>query len=339
MTARFAEEIQGMKNAEKYLKLYREQFEESFRESGSYYPPRNWGELSVWENKIYEEHLSGEKDDVLKTKLYVDLLGMPKVTGFGFYIAFQTLDCALLNNVLYQTSRQRLLEIEGTDSGTDHSSAFWDALNSFACNDFEVMGHFFPKSLPYSKGRYYAEVSTDLLTVLYYNETEMRRDALAKAEGFLTKKSSSWDRCCVQYLVALIDRNAADASRCLQEMCAAYQKIGDMYQIEKCFASRVHGLYHLARRIDEEVFKRMTRPCHPSFSEEFELWQAEHGYPKGELFYRRPPKLDYMNRILEAQLPIVELHEVRYEGQRRSHICKNTEKFNRDLTENVHKLL
>jgi hypothetical protein len=48
----------------------------------------------------------------------------------------------------------------GAALSTGHPS-----LNSFACNDFEVVDHFFPKRLPHSKGTYYAEVSTNLLKV------------------------------------------------------------------------------------------------------------------------------------------------------------------------------
>jgi hypothetical protein len=323
-----------MKNAQKYIKLYEEQSEESFREQGYYYPPRNWGDLYLREDRIYEKYLNKKEDDLIKTKSYIALLN---ITKFGFYIAFQTLDYEILNNVLYQTSRRRLLDMGGTD-GADHCIAFWDALNSFACNDFEVIDHFFPKALPHSKGTYYAEVSLNLLKVLYYGEVELKEDALKKAEKFLLKKITSWDRYGVLYLMALIDRNAEDASECLRELCPAYQKIGDIYPLDKCFASRIHGLYRFARIVDEDFFKRITRPRHPSFSEGFELWQEEHDYPRGELFYRRPSKMDYMNKILEAQLPTIELHEVRYEGDRRSHRYKNTEKFDRDLTENVKKL-
>jgi hypothetical protein len=328
-----------MKNAQKYVKHYEEKFEESFRNWGYYYPPRNWEELSAWEKKIYEKYLSEEDDDVVRTKCYIDLLDTTK--EFGFYSVFQQpkLDYELLNNVLYQTSRQRLIACAGIDSGTDHCIAFYDALNSFACNDFEIIDHFFPQNLPHSKGTWYTEVSVNLLKVLYYGETELKESALQKAGKFLSKKIATWDKYSVLYLMSLIDRNAADASDYIQELCAAYQRIGDIFNTEKSFASRVHGLYRLPKSIDEDFFDKITRPHHHSFFEEFEIWQKENNYPKGELFYRRPRELGYINKIFEAELPVVELEEVRYEGQNRTNLYKNTEKFARDLTENVKKIL
>jgi hypothetical protein len=328
-----------MKNAEKYIKFYEEKFEESFRRWGYYYPPRNWDELYAWEDKIYKKYLSKEDDDVIRTKCYTTLLDTTK--EFGFYVAFQQPepDYGFLNNVLYQTSRQRLIDSGSTASGTDHCVAFYDALNSFACNDFEIIDHFFPKSLPHSKGAWYTEVSVNLLKVLYYHETGQKESALQKAEKFLSKKITSWEKYCVLYLLALIDGNAADASNYLQELCAAYQRIGDIFNTEKSFASRVHGLYRLGRIAGENFFNTITRPHHHAFFEEFEVWQKENNYPKGELFYRRPPEMDYMNKIFEAELPFVELEEVRYEGQSRTNLYKNTGKFARDLTENVKKLL
>jgi hypothetical protein len=325
-----------IKNARKYIKHYEEQYEASFREWGYYYPPRNWDELYAWEDTTYKKYLSGKDDDVIRTKCYTTLLNT--TDRFGFYIAFRNLDYELLNNVLYQTSRQRLIDCGSTESGTDHSIAFYDALNSFACNDFEIIDHFFPKNLPHSKGTWYTEVSTNLLKVLYYNETDLKEGALQKAEKFLSKKITSWDKYCVLYFMSLIDRNVADASKYIQELCVAYQRIGDIFNTEKSFASRVHGLYRLAKIVDGDFFKAITRPRHHAFFEGFEVWQEENNYPAGELFYRRPPKMDYMNKIFEAELPFVELEEVRYEGQSRTNIYKNTEKFARDLTENVKKI-
>jgi hypothetical protein len=324
-----------MKNAQKYIKLYEERAEESFRNWGYYFPPKSWEDLYAWENETYTKYLKKEHDDVARTGLYILLLNT--ATDFGFYLAFQKPDYGLLNNVLYQDSRQALLNSGGSASGTDHCDAFAKTADSFACNDFEVIDHFFPKNLPPSKGAYYTEVSVNLLKVLYYDTVELKKDALEKAKKFLSKKITAWEKYVILYFMALMGENAADASDCLQELCAAYQRIGTLFPIQKCFASKIHGMYRFARIIDEDFFNRITRPRHPSFSEEFELWQKEQGYPKGELFYRRPQKLDYMNKIFEARLPIVELEEVHYPSGKK--VYKNTEKFSRDLTENVKKIL
>ncbi|MGB4811818.1 MAG: hypothetical protein WBP13_04975 [Methylophilaceae bacterium] len=323
-----------MKNAKKYIKLYEEKAEESFKDWGYYYPPKTWDEFYAWETKSFEKYLKETEDYIKKTKSYVALLGTTK--DFGFYIAFQKLDYALLNNVLYQTSRQALLSSGMTASGSDHCNLLLDAITAFACNDFEVIKYFFPKKLRHSKGTYYTEVSVNLLKVLYYQENELKDKALKKAEIFLEAKRSLWEKYVVLYFISLINQNEEEATRCLQELCSAYQKIGyPMSKLDKCFAAEVHGLYRFARIIDENLFNKITQPKHACFSEAFELWQKANHFPKGQLFYRHPEEMDYMNKIFEAELPTVALHNP-YSDKRE---VKDVEKFAIDLTENVKKIV
>ena len=327
-----------MKNAKDYIKLYKQKAEESFKDWGYYYPPRNWEEFYDWENQTYEKHLVNREDDPTRTKLYVSLLDT--TTDFGFYLALQKADYGLLNNVLYQTSRHKLLNLGMTASGTDHCHALMDALAAFACNDFDVIDYFFPQSLPHADGRFYTEVSVNLLNVCYYREKELKAEALKKAEQFLAKKITLWEKHVVSYFMALTHRDSEDASHCLQQLCLAYQKMEHSVdsldnKLAKCFAPEIHGLYRFARLIDEGFFKEISHPKHPCFWEEFEVWQQENGFPTGRLFYRRPAEIGYMNDILEAPLPTVALQEVRYTGKNKTY--KDVEKFARDLTANAYK--
>ena len=327
-----------MKNAKLFLKLYEETVEESFKKWGYYYPPKTWEEFYAWNTKTFEKYLKEIEDEVKKTKLYVSLLD--NMNNFGFYIVFQKLDYELLNNVLYQTSRQNLLNSGMLASGTDHCNVLMKALSSFACNDFEIIDHFFPKNLQLSKGTYYTEVSVNLLKVLYFKEAELKEEALKKADKFLSKKITSWEKYVVLYFKALIDTNEKEASNCLQELCLAYQKmehsVNKLYnKLAKCFASEIHGLYRFARIINQDLFNNITQPKHLCFSEEFELWQKENNYPKGQLFYRYPAEMDYMNKIFEAELPIVALHNP-YPDKKE--LYKDVDKFAIDLTENVKKV-
>ncbi len=324
-----------MKNAKNYIKLYEEKAEESFQKWGYYYPPKTWEEFYAWENKTYEKYLKENDDDIIKTKCYVSLLDT--TNDFGFYLAFQQPDYELLNNVLYQTSRQELLDSGMTASGTDHCNVLLDITNAFACNDFEVIDYFFPKNLPHSKGRFYTEISVNLLKVLYYKENELKAEALQKAEKFLSKKITNWEKYVILYFVALTNQDAEKASEYLQELCLAYQKIGyPKDKLDKCFASEIHGMYRIAKIIDEKLFSKINRPKHPAFSEEFELWQQENNFPKGTLFYKQPQAMDYMNKIFEAEIPKVTLHSP-YTDKRI--ILKDEEKFAFNFTENIKKIL
>lgn len=326
-----------MKIADKYIKLYEEISEENFEKWGYYYPPKNWDELNAWDTKSFEKHLKDKEDNIKKTKSYVSLL--KSVNDFGFYIAFQKRDFELLNNVLYQTSRHNLLNKGMLASGTDHCIAFFGAINSFSCNDFEIIAYFFPKKLPHSKGTYYNEVSVNLLKVLYFKQSELKDEALQKADKFLLKKNTAWEKYAVLYFIALINKNEIDASNCLIELCKAYQKMNQSVsklhnKLAKCFASEIHGLYRFAKVINEDLFNKIVRPKHHCFSEEFELWQKENDYPKGNLFYDYPEKMDYMNKILKAELPTVAIHNP-YPNKKT--LYKDVEKFLKDLTENTAK--
>jgi hypothetical protein len=325
-----------MKNAQKYLQLYLKQAEESFAKWGYYYPPRNWEELYAWDASNFQKYLKDESDAAKRVKFHVKLLNTTK--EFGFYVAFQSLDYATLNDVVYQTSRHTLLDQGMLASGSDHCNVLMEVLCALASNDYAVIDAFFPKDLPHSKGTYYTEVAVNLLRVLYHGENALKEEALSKATQFLTKKRTDWERYVVGYFVALVNRDASEASACLQKLCVAYQKAGyPVDALDKCFATEIHGLYRFAQKVDASFFDKLTPPKHLCFSTEFEAWQQTQGYPKGKLFYRFPAELDLMNKILEAPLPTVTLHEVSY--PRGKEIYKDVDQFAANLTENVRQFL
>ncbi len=328
------------KNAKKYIKLYKEKSEKSNEKFGYYFPPRDWNDFEAWDQQTYKKHFEDRDDwktEEVKTKCYVSILA-DSLDDFGFFFVFQNGGYEDLNNVLYQTSRRRLLECAMTASGTDHANALQDALAAFACNDFEIIEHFFPKHLPLSKGTYYTENIVNLLHIIYYGENESRDEVLKKVEKFLSKKLTNWEKYFVLYFMALLDRDAEQASECLQELCVAYQKQGyPVDALDKCFAAELHGLYRFARLIDEDFFNRITRPKHDCFFEEFEIWQQENNYPKGKLFYTYPPEMDYVNKMFAAELPTVALREEKYGTK--TEVYKDKEKFAKDLTENIKRIM
>ncbi|MBI1837564.1 MAG: hypothetical protein HYR91_09905 [Flavobacteriia bacterium] len=321
-----------MKNQKEFLRAYEELSEECFKKWGYYYPPRTWNELITWDNNFFEKYLKDKENGVIKTKSYINLAA--HINYFGFYDLFQNFEFEKLNNVLFQTSRQVLLDRGRLASGTDHCNVFFNVLLSFSCNDFKVIDHFFPKELPQSEGKFYTEVSVNLLKVLYYNQIQFKSEAIEKANKFLSKKNRVWDEYVVLYFKALIDQNAAEASIYLQELCKAYQKIQS--KLTKCFAYEIHGLYRFAMIVNKELFKEIKQPTHNSYLYEFETWQKEQNYPIGKLFYKYPIEMDYINKVFEAELPKVELYKP-YPNKKV--VYKNVDKFIEDLTENTLKNL
>lgn len=325
-------QFRKMKNAKKYIKLYEDKSQDSFNKWGYYYPPRSWDEFYAWDNDVFERYLTSKDDDVSKVKSYI--IQLDTLYEFGFYEAFQPLDFKKLNDVLFQVSKQMLLNSGMTGSGTDHCNVLLDILPMFAANRFEVIDSFLPQKLMLSKGTYYTEVAVNLIQVMYYNDKAYKDEALEKAEKFLTKKITLWEKFVVLYLIALLNRKHDDASRSLQELCSAYQKFGNPKSIlYRCFSPEIHGLYRFAKAVDEDFFYKLISPKHHCFSEEFEVWQKENSYPQGNIFYKYPSHMDFMNKILEAEIPTVELTEFCYPNGR--NVYKDVDRFAQDLTRNV----
>ncbi len=319
-----------MNNIKKYLKLYNKAREESLENFGYYYPLNTWEEFYEWNEKTYNKYLKDEKDNIRKTKFYVDLLD--ELDEFGFFIAFTNNDHKVLNNVLFQTSRRNLLDDAMTASGAAHCN-IEDVFPAFACNDFDIINYFFPKKIPLSKGQSYMENAINIIKVLYYKQSELRDETIKKARNYLNYKLTLWEKYVVLYFLSLIEGEVEQSSICLQELCSAYQRIGyPKDKLDKCFASEIHGMYRFARIIDEDYFEKIKRPIHPCFFEDFEQWQENNNYPKGELFYKYPEKMDYMNKIFAAELPEVSVYREEKE------FYKDIEKFKKDLTENVLKI-
>lgn len=332
--------LQGlMKNVKEFLETYNEIAEESFKKWGYYYPPKSWQEFYSWDNTFFDKYLKDKESGIKKTQSYIRLA--ENMNYFGFYNLYQNFDFEHLNNVLFQSSRQSLLNKGMLASGTDHCNVFFNTLNSFSCNDFAVIDHVFPKELPQSKGKFYTEISVNLLKILYYNQKQFENEAIEKANKFLSKKITAWEKFVVLYLKALLDKNASEASTCLQELCTAYQKMQHSVsklhnKLAKYFAYEIHGLYRFAMIVDKELFKEIKQPTHNCFFTEFETWQKERNYPNGKIFYKYPIKMDYINKMFEAELPTVELYNP-YPNKKE--LYKNVNKFIEDLTENTLKSL
>lgn len=297
-----------MKNAAKYIKHYDAAVAERFRLFGEYSPYRTWDEFYTAQNRTYDKYLKNEAFSEKTVSLYIKLLAYA-LDDFGFYYTFQQQDCEMLNNVLYQISKLRLLTSGITAGGVDHGTFYNSILNAFACNNFTIFERFFPKHLPFVKSPFYLAPAMNLLKIMYYKEDEQKPVVLAQARKFLTKKNPILDKAVVNYLIALIQHDAMQASDALEQACVGWQRSQQLRSYDKCFASELHGLYHFARYFDKDFFGDITLPKTPNFSAEFEAWQQALDYPEGKMFYQYPKKMDLMNQILTVQVPEVSLIE------------------------------
>lgn len=325
-----------MKAEEKYIKLYMQKCEENLEGFGYCYPPRNWDEFEKWNTDTFQKYLAKyEPNSVLATKSYISLLHHTK--DFGFLQAIQSRDYALLNNVLYQTSRQRLLDCGMTASGGDEGRILFVILPAFACNDFSLIDRVLPNALPTAKGDHYLGISTNLFKAIYYKQDKFLDEAIERANIFLEKKQTLWTKYFVSYFLALASKDSGQLEVSLQELSSAYQKLDKFIasNLDKCFSAPIHGLYRLVKFFDEELFAKIKRPQHSSFWAGFEDWQAENVYPLGKLFYAYPKEMKYLNAILAAEVPIINLTNPQ---SLKGKLYIDEKRFAADLTENVSKI-
>lgn len=327
-----------MENAKKYTKLYFEESERNFNQWGYYYPPRDWQEFENWNWESFEKHLkdiSGLTHLYQKTKLFLDIL--ENLKDFGYLHAFEKKDFSVLNNVIYQNSRQALLRSATLASGMDHSSLLLHVFSSFSCNDFEVTQYFLPKNLMPARTTYFTQVALLLLLVVFYGRTELKKQAVEAVGIYLKKKTTALEKNVVRYFLALLYRDVEGVNSCLQELCKAYQRQGNpVPKMKKCFAQEIHGMYRFVKYIDEAFFEEISMPVHACFFKEFEQWQVENNFPKGELFYHYPAEMNYMNKIFAAEIPEVTLYEFK-NGHVRE-LLMDAEKFSAALFQNVENL-
>ncbi|MCK8045158.1 hypothetical protein MSG37_09685 [Shewanella sp. 1CM18E] len=302
-----------MDNAQKYLSLYNKLAEERLQRFAETYPYiRSWDELQ----QLYSVEL--EPEDTVK--LLANRDDLPKAIArclrdtqpvelFGCYQAFKTQDCQMLNDVIFQSTRQRLLSSAITAGGTDHSSFYHNIVAAFAGNDFEVMHTFSPVDLTICKYPYYNAPALNLISSLYYQDRSKQTEALALAEKFLKKKLPVLDGAVINFLVALTQADSKRASEALQQANLGFARSRVNGALEKCFALELHGLYNFARYIDPELFAQIRVPTGAGFSKSFAEWQRDNAYVTGKLFYQYPSERELMNLILTAKLPQVTLIE------------------------------
>ena len=126
-----------------------------------------------------------------------------------------------------------------------------------------------------------------------------------RAQQFLGKKKrTGMEEFSVRYFISLARKDAVALSASLQSLCQAYQRRGFPYEkIDKCFADEIHGLYRLIRFFDHSLFEEVSMPSHKTFLRDFEEWQVQNQFPKGQQFYTYPQDMADANKILKNELP------------------------------------
>ena len=252
-----------------------------------------------------------------------------------------------LNDLIFQMNRHDLLP--ACPSGYDHCWLFLSMLGAFACGDISAIERMFPRELGLTANGYpFYVVASNLLISLWYNretyhlsstlrvgdrdkDEAMLTQALSKAEKFVTTKKPQWERATVAYLLALHNKDVAEAQTQLQEVCKSYMRI-DVSPAKKMLCVEAHGLYCLAYYLlPKEQYQQLQMPDYKNFSIEYASWRREHPEPELHLYFEYPASMELVNQIYLAPVAITKLHQP-YLGQDNPYMSAREKKqWNLDL--------
>ena len=210
------------------------------------------------------------------------------------YRAFRKEDWQAVNDAQYQYAKQELW----------HNYNYYDIRNAWllmAANDFSLLDC----NDAYGFSEAYHMVWTapgNMMMGLYLHDDAAIKRGMAEAEKLLGQKTvGKWYKELSHFMLALVNRDMAEAGRSLNTLCENYRYYDqEMMSFEKLFCIPAHGLYNFARRVlTETEFSRLEMPSSPTFFREFALWQRDNNYPAGKQALVYPDhSLRFMNEII-----------------------------------------
>lgn len=210
------------------------------------------------------------------------------------YKAFQTEDWQAVNDAQYQYAKQQLWR----------DYPYCDIRNAWllmAANDFSLLDCNGADGFSEAYHRVWTAPGNMMMGLYLHDDAAIKR-GMTEAEKLLGQKTvSKWYKELSRFMLALVNRDMAEASRSLDTLCKDYRYYDqEMLPFEKLFCTPAHGLYNFARRVlTETEFARLEMPSSPTFFREFALWQRDNGYPAGKQALIYPDhSLRFMNEII-----------------------------------------
>lgn len=210
------------------------------------------------------------------------------------YQAFQKDDWQAVNDAQYQYAKQQLW----------YDYPYYDIRNAWllmAANDFSLLDC----NDAYGFSEAYHRVWTapgNMMMGLYLHDDAAIKRGMAEAKKLFGQKTvGKWYKELSRFMLALVNRDMAEASRSLNTLCENYRYYDqELLPFEKLFCTPVHGLYNFARRVlSETEFSRLEMPSSPTFFREFALWQRDNNYPAGKQALIYPDySFRFMNEII-----------------------------------------
>lgn len=210
------------------------------------------------------------------------------------YRAFQKEDWQAVNDAQYQYAKH---ELWGDYPYYDIRNA-WSLM---AANDFSLLDCNDADGFSEAYHQVWTAPGNMMMGLYLHNDAAIRRGT-AEAEKLLGQKTvGKWHKELSRFMLSLVSRDMAGASRSLNTLCENYRYYDrELLPFEKLFCTPAHGLYNFARRVFSATeFSRLEMPSSPTFFREFALWQRDNDYPAGKQALVYPDySLRFMNEII-----------------------------------------
>ncbi len=241
----------------------------------------------------------------------------------------------LLNDSLYETAH--LLQIGNIHSpGTDHGYLGMRITpDMLAANMFDRIKLIIPESNGISNYSFPGSHVANLLMAIIYESDELKEKSLVLAEKGLNKKIPNYIKSWIRCMRAILLKDCNQINEQLMEFCKNFTRCNDYGAngFNKRFCIEAHGMYNLALwAYNGELRKDIAMPTAFNFCQDLAIYQAEHDYMPGEVYYTYPKEYDIYNKLMRCEPPILRL---KGEGKKR---ILDVNRFADDVINNLDKV-
>lgn len=243
-----------------------------------------------------------------------------------YYEAFKTGEMTILNNALYQSSVMEQLGNTLSPGIARSYYAYRVLPEMIASGRFSDV----PKLMPLVEHQEDSKplAFTQLFKSVFYDT----QDYLNYSYDRLVK----WQREDNTFLLALAHRDVERASAALVAICKSDKRSREWAETRftRGFSVRGHAYYNLSQQVFGGALKGLIeKPKVDNFLMELAEWQEEHDFQLGTIFQPFPQHLEFANKVMKLDSPVMHLHRpYANQGGRESKLTiLDTERYEREL--------
>lgn len=221
-----------------------------------------------------------------------------------YYKAFKSRDMEYMNDALFETAH---LEQVGNIHSPDSDHGYY-GLNItphlLAANMFDRLGLVLPEENGLGNYSFIGTHIANLLMGILYDNGELRKNAVIRAEKELGKKKPEYLKLHIECMLAILRQDPETFNSKLREYCDASTKAKTfgMNAFNKGFCIEAHGLFNLAKwAFGGQMKDKIDMPDSKNFCQDLAQWQQDNGCKQGTVRTMYPEELDIFNKILSSK--------------------------------------